>query len=140
LTADKIDAGDFSSWLDAIRKTLLTGQGIAVPCGDCTACCTSSLFIYIGPDEAETIESIPEELLFTAPASSIGYFVLGYDKNGNCPMLKENTCSIYKCRPVTCSNFDCRIWKPTEPVIVMYVTFRLPAIGEALSNGGIYFG
>jgi hypothetical protein len=35
--------------------------------------------------------------------------VLGYDKQGRCPMLVGNKCSIYKDRPGTCRSFDCRI-------------------------------
>jgi Fe-S-cluster containining protein len=36
--------------------------------------------------------------------------VLGYDKYGHCPMLKDGKCSIYEYRPLTCRNYDCRIF------------------------------
>ena len=34
-----------------------------VPCGNCTACCTASQFIHIGPDETDTLAHIPASLL-----------------------------------------------------------------------------
>ena len=41
----------------------------------CTACCTSSQFIHIGPDEADTLSRIPAELLFPAPRLPLGHVV-----------------------------------------------------------------
>ena len=35
-----------------------------VPCNGCTACCRSSQFVHVGPDEADTLAHIPAELLF----------------------------------------------------------------------------
>jgi hypothetical protein len=36
--------------------------------------------------------------------------LLGYDENGRCPMLIDGKCSIYEHRPLTCRNYDCRIF------------------------------
>jgi len=36
--------------------------------------------------------------------------LLGYDENGRCPMLADNKCSIYEHRPLTCRNYDCRVY------------------------------
>src|SRR6202042_743356 len=81
-----------------------------VPCDGCTACCTSSQFVAIGPDETDTLAHIPAELLFPAPRQPAGHVLLGYDERGHCPMLIENRCSIYEHRPRTCRSYDCRIF------------------------------
>jgi Fe-S-cluster containining protein len=107
---NKISAGNFSTWLEQTRQAQNTGKGIDVPCGECNACCRSSYFIHITPDEKETIARIPKALLFPAPGLPKGNLVLGYDKNGHCPMFKENKCSIYEHRPQTCRKYDCRVF------------------------------
>jgi uncharacterized protein len=106
-------AGRFSSWLYRVRKAQLTENGIDVSCGECTACCRSSLFIHIRPEETRTLVSIPKELLFPAPGLSKGNMVLGYDEKGRCPMLINDRCSIYEHRPFTCRTYDCRIFAAT---------------------------
>ncbi|MBV9410560.1 MAG: YkgJ family cysteine cluster protein [Acidimicrobiia bacterium] len=102
-------AGDFSTWLDSIRHAIRSGAVVDVPCGDCTACCTSSQFVHVAPDEAETLAHIPPELLFPAPGRPAGHVVLGYDEKGHCPMLVDGRCSIYEFRPRTCRTYDCRV-------------------------------
>jgi Fe-S-cluster containining protein len=105
-----LDAGDFAAWLTQARVAL-KGEGDAdVPCDGCTACCTSSQFVHIEPDETDTIERIPSDLLIPAPRLPLGYFVLGYDENGHCPMLVDGMCSIYEHRPRTCRVYDCRVF------------------------------
>lgn len=81
-----------------------------VPCGGCTACCTSSQFVHIGPDETDTIARIPAELLFPAPRLAPGNLVMGYDERGHCPMLVDGACVIYAHRPRTCRTYDCRLF------------------------------
>jgi uncharacterized protein len=103
-------AGDFSSWLVTIRGAIRGERGSDVPCGGCTACCRSSQFIHIGPDEADTLAQIPEQLLFPAPGRPRGHVLLGYDERGHCPMLVDDRCSIYEHRPQTCRAYDCRIF------------------------------
>ena len=80
-----------------------------MPCGSCTACCTSSQFIHIGPDETDTLGHIPGELLFPAPGLPPGHVLLGHDERGHCPMLVDERCTIYAHRPATCRTYDCRV-------------------------------
>jgi Fe-S-cluster containining protein len=103
-------AGDFSSWTIEIKGAIRGEHGSDVPCGGCTACCTSSQFIHVGPDESDTLAHIPAELLFPAPGMPRGHVILGYDERGHCPMLIGDQCSIYEHRPRTCRTYDCRIF------------------------------
>ena len=84
--------------------------GSDVPCGTCTACCTSSQFVHIEPDERDALAHIPAELLFPAPGRPRGHVLLGYDERGHCPMLVDGACSIYAHRPRTCRTYDCRVF------------------------------
>ncbi len=105
-------AGDFAAWLAGMERALDSGgdgQSV-VPCGGCTACCTSSQFVHIGPEEAETLARIPSQLLFPAPGLPSGHVLLGYDEHGHCPMLGDGGCSIYEHRPRTCRTYDCRVF------------------------------
>jgi hypothetical protein len=111
--AGDLPAGDFASWLDAMQAALRGESDAEVPCGSCTACCTSSQFVPIGPDEADTLAHIPAELLFPAPRLAKGHVLLGYDERGHCPMLVDGRCSIYEHRPRTCRTYDCRIFTAT---------------------------
>jgi len=104
------DAGDFATWLVDTRAALRGERAADVPCGSCTACCTASQFIHVGPDEVDTLEHIPDQLLFPAPGLPQGHVLLGYDEHGRCPMLIDNRCSIYEQRPRTCRTYDCRVF------------------------------
>ncbi len=103
-------AGDFSSWMSGMQSALRGEQVSDVPCQGCTACCTSSQFVHIGPDEIETLARIPTQLRFPAPGWPTGHVVMGYDENGHCPMLADGRCSIYEDRPRTCRTYDCRVF------------------------------
>ena len=105
-----LPAGGFSTWLAGMQRALRGEQDSDVPCDGCTACCTSSQFVHIGPDETETLAHIPAELLFPAPRLPAGNVLLGYDENGHCPMLIDGECSIYEHRPRTCRTYDCRVF------------------------------
>ncbi|HVW31189.1 MAG TPA: YkgJ family cysteine cluster protein [Acidimicrobiia bacterium] len=105
-----LPAGDFGAWVTAMAAAIRAEAGIDVPCGDCTACCTASQFVQIGPDETDTLAHIPKELLFPAPGRGEGHVLLGYDERGHCPMLADGRCSIYAHRPRTCRVYDCRIF------------------------------
>ena len=108
-----ISAGRFSSWLRLTKKAQ-TGDGEArVPCGGCTACCRSSYFIHIRPDEKETLARIPKKLLFPSPGLPKGNVLMGYDEQGCCPMFIGGKCSIYENRPRACRTYDCRIFPAT---------------------------
>jgi Fe-S-cluster containining protein len=106
-------AGDLSQWLRAMRATLDGRGSNDVPCDGCTACCQSSQFVHIAPDETETLRHIPVALRFPAPFLPAGHVLLGYDEQGRCPMLTERGCSIYEHRPRTCRTYDCRIFAAT---------------------------
>ena len=105
-----VPAGQFSSWLRRMRTALANDDGIEVPCGECNACCRSSYFIHVRPEETQTLARIPEELLFPAPGLPEGNVLLGFDDNGHCPMLVDGQCSIYEHRPLTCRSYDCRVF------------------------------
>lgn len=105
-----LPAGNFSNWLRQMRETLQKESGVYVQCGECTACCTSSYFIHIKAKETGTLAGIPKKLLFDAPGQPKGNVLLGYDRHGRCPMLKNNKCSIYDNRPLTCRIYDCRVF------------------------------
>jgi Fe-S-cluster containining protein len=106
----RLAAGDFSAWMIEIRGAIRGEHGADVPCGGCTACCRSSQFVHIGPDETDTLSHIPAALLFPAPRLPRGHVLLGYDERGHCPMLVDDQCSIYEHRPRTCRTYDCRVF------------------------------
>lgn len=105
-----LPAGNVSVWLHGMQRALRGEADSDVGCGSCTACCTSSQFVHIGPDELDTLAHIPAQLLFPAPRLPRGNVLLGYDENGHCPMLVNGGCSIYEHRPRTCRTYDCRIF------------------------------
>jgi uncharacterized protein len=105
-----LPAGGFSEWLRGMQAALRGERESNVPCDGCTACCQSSQFVHIEPDETETLSHIPRELLFPAPRMPAGNVILGYDEHGRCPMLHDGGCSIYEHRPRTCRTYDCRVF------------------------------
>lgn len=105
-----VPAGTFSSWLIETGRARDGDAAAAVPCGECTGCCTSSQFVHVGPDEVATIRRIPRALLFPAPGMPRGNVLMGYDENGHCPMFVDGRCSIYEHRPRTCRTYDCRVF------------------------------
>jgi Fe-S-cluster containining protein len=107
---ERLAAGRFSSWLVSVEGAIRGEHGSEVPCGECTACCTSSHFIPIEPDEVDTLAHVPEALRFPAPGRPHGHVLMGYDERGHCPMLVDNRCSIYDHRPRVCRSYDCRIF------------------------------
>lgn len=109
----ELDAGGLAAWVDELQAALYGDGDVDVPCGGCTACCTSSQFVHIGPDEADARASIPSALLFAAPGMPDGHVLLGYDEHGRCPMLGDGGCSIYEHRPRTCRTYDCRVFPAT---------------------------
>jgi uncharacterized protein len=109
--AGPLEAGEFGAWLAATRRALRHEADAGVPCGDCCACCSTSHFVHIGPDEAETLAEVPGELLFAAPGMPAGHVVLPFDARGRCPLLDEGgRCTIYAQRPLTCRTYDCRVF------------------------------
>lgn len=128
VTTGNEPAGPFSEWLRETRQALARNDGgVDVPCGTCAACCQSSMFIHIRPDETNALRRIPKELLFPAPGYPKGHVLMGYDDKGRCPMLRDKACSIYEDRPQTCRDYDCRIFAatafavPSQPMIAAKV-------------------
>lgn len=107
-------AGAFTPWMVEIQSAIRGERGSDVPCDGCTACCTSSQFIHIEPDEGRTLSRIPAALLFPAPGLPRGHRLMGYDENGHCPMLIDGACSIYADRPRTCRTYDCRVFPAAD--------------------------
>jgi Fe-S-cluster containining protein len=107
---DVLAAGSFGAWLRDVQAAIRGERDADPPCAGCTACCTASQFIHIGPDEADTLAHIPAGLLFPAPLMPEGHVVLGHDERGHCPMLRDGRCSIYPHRPRTCRTYDCRVF------------------------------
>jgi hypothetical protein len=107
---DALAAGGFSTWLRGMTEAIAGRRDSDVPCDGCTACCTSSQFVHIGPEETDTLAHIPKALLFPAPRMPRGHVLMGYDERGHCPMLVAGRCSIYAHRPRTCRTYDCRIF------------------------------
>lgn len=109
---DTIDTA-FGPWHEAFRVSLRDGSDAPVPCGSCVACCSSSQFVHIAPDETDALAHIPRQLLFPAPGAPAGHVLLGYDERGRCPMLGQHGCTIYAHRPRTCRVYDCRVFAAT---------------------------
>jgi Fe-S-cluster containining protein len=121
---EPLPAGTFSVWLEGMQRALDGAGDADVPCGTCTACCTSSQFVHVGPEEADTLAHIPAALLFPAPRLPDGHMVMGYDERGHCPMLVDGACSIYAHRPRTCRTYDCRVFAAAD----------IEAEGEAIAD------
>lgn len=141
-------AGVFSSWVDEMQAAIRGEADADVPCGDCIACCTSSQFIHIAPDELDALKHIPKALLFPAPRMPKGNVLLGYDAQGRCPMLIDSKCSIYEHRPRTCRTYDCRMFPATgiepnaddKPLIVKQArrwTFTFPTAADEVVRSAV---
>ena len=108
--SDAVAAGPFGPWLEQFRASLRGSGGTDVPCGDCTGCCTSGYSIQLRPDDRKALARIPSAQLVSAPGFPRGHMTLPALPNGLCPMLQSGKCSIYRDRPQTCLDYDCRIF------------------------------
>jgi hypothetical protein len=143
------DAGPFGGWLDDLGAALRGERDADVPCGGCTACCESSQFVHVEPDETDALAHIPATLLFPAPRQPKGHLLLGYDEHGRCPMLVEQRCSIYAHRPRACRTYDCRVFaaagvdpvdKPAVAVRVRGWRFTYPTPGDHAAQQAVRDG
>lgn len=107
-----IQAAPFSDWLKMTQKAISNSAEAKVPCGDCSACCTSAFFIAVRKDETITLGKIPEDLLNEIPGIPDLYY-LGFNELGHCHLLVDGLCSIYDHRPHSCRTFDCRVYTAT---------------------------
>ena len=121
---DLIETVSVDEWLE---QFLSDKRGEGVPCSDCSACCQSSLFILITPSDKEAKRAIPDQIMFKAPGLPDGYYLMGYDAQGRCPMFKDDQCSIYEARPDTCRRFDCRVLTATN-------AYQLPEAQFSIAN------
>lgn len=102
-----LDAGEFLAWLRQAEAMLLGAGESDVPCGDCDGCCVSSYPVPVRSHEHRAFAVIPAEHLIT---TTHGRTMIAPLKNGRCPMLVGTRCSIYADRPLTCRDYDCRIF------------------------------
>jgi hypothetical protein len=105
-----LPAVPFSAWLGGMLAALEEERPADVPCGECNACCRTSHFVHVRPEEKRALARLPRKLLFPAPGLPPGNLVLGYDEAGRCPMLVGGRCTIYDDRPLACRTYDCRIY------------------------------
>lgn len=107
--AAHIDAGDFGTWLLQTRAMLRGEPGPEVPCGTCVGCCVSSYPVPVRAHEFASLAAIPIEHLATSASHRTLIVAL---PDGRCPMLNADAsgCSIYAHRPLTCRDYDCRIF------------------------------
>jgi Fe-S-cluster containining protein len=109
----EVPAGRYAAWAVSTAAAIRGERDAEVPCGSCTACCTSSQFVHVAPDELDTLAHLPAEVLVPAPGLPAGHRVMGYDEHGRCPMFRDGGCSIYEHRPRTCRTYDCRVFPAT---------------------------
>ena len=107
---DSVDAGEFGSWLQLILASFAGRGGSDVPCGSCRACCQSSQFVLVRPEDRAALAVIPAALLVKAPGDDTGARVMGFGEDGACPMMRARECTIYASRPQTCRDYDCRVF------------------------------
>lgn len=118
----EIPAGRLARWVVEFREHMEQGTATQVACGSCTACCRSSQFVDIEPDESDALAHIPAQFLAPAPGRPEGHKVMAHDESGRCPMLGEAGCTIYEHRPRACRIYDCRVFAataitPDQPLI-----------------------
>jgi uncharacterized protein len=105
-----VAAGPFSQWLRQARRSLSGNEGAEVPCGDCVGCCVSSYSVQLRPEDHRAAARIPAKFVVSAPGFPGGHVTMAALPNGSCPMLDTGKCSIYRDRPQTCRDYDCRIF------------------------------
>ncbi len=105
-----LDAGVFSVWLRDTEAALAEKREADVPCGPCNACCRTSHYIHVRPEDRRALKCLPRAYLSPAPDLPPGNLVLGFDQAGRCPMLVDGRCTIYADRPRACRTYDCRIY------------------------------
>jgi uncharacterized protein len=108
--APGLPAGAFSDWLRDTLAALAERRDADVPCGACNACCRTSHYINVRPEDGRALKLLPRELLRPAPGLPPGNMYLGFDEQGRCPMLADGRCTIYADRPRACRTYDCRIY------------------------------
>ncbi|RYG77423.1 YkgJ family cysteine cluster protein [bacterium] len=107
---DTIDAGEFSEWLAGMRRVLRGEAEADVPCGDCVGCCVSRYYIRIRRQDRAALAGIAASYLVKPPGITPGDALMGWRHDGTCPALVERRCTVYAQRPLTCRDYDCRVF------------------------------
>lgn len=102
-----VAAGSFGAWLEQTRAALRGDGGVEVPCGECVGCCVSSYPIPLRADDSRAIAEVPLQFFARMPN---GQAVMIAREDGTCPMFNAGGCSIYRDRPQTCRDYDCRVF------------------------------
>lgn len=110
---DTIDAGPFGAWLVQALRVLRGEAEADVPCGTCTGCCTSSYYIRIRPRDRIAVAGISPAYFVRAAGMPHDEVLMGWRHDGSCPALECGRCTIYAQRPMTCRDYDCRIFVPS---------------------------
>lgn len=97
--------------MQALR--VLRGEAEAdVPCGSCTGCCTSAYYVRIRPRDRLAVAGIPPAYFVRAEGMPADEALMGWRQDGTCPALDDGRCTIYAQRPLTCRDYDCRVFVP----------------------------
>lgn len=104
-------AGSFAAWLAAVTRVLKGEQAADVPCDGCVGCCVSGYAIPLRPTDKAALAAVPDRYLRMPVAG--GLVRMDHREDGSCPMLEAGRCTIYAARPLTCRDYDCRIYTAT---------------------------
>lgn len=77
-----------------------------VPCGSCTACCSTNQNLPLDPAQGDDVESYCVQV--TVDQAGNRAFSLAKTPGGVCVYLGTSGCTIYDRRPSLCRSFDCR--------------------------------
>jgi uncharacterized protein len=107
---NEVDAGPFGVWLDHAQRVLRGEAEADVPCGTCTGCCTSAYYIRIRARDRAAVAGISSTYLVRPPGIPPDEALMAWRHDGSCPALENDRCSIYAQRPLTCRDYDCRVF------------------------------
>jgi uncharacterized protein len=107
---DVVPAGPFGAWLAQFVACLRGDGGTDVPCGTCVGCCVSGYPVPIRSSDALD-DLLPSEYVvpITRVSTNVSKMLVAR-ADGTCPMLQPSGCSIYSRRPLTCRDYDCRVF------------------------------
>lgn len=109
---ESIDAGPFGAWLAQALRVLRGEAEADVPCGSCTGCCTSAYYVRIRPRDRAAVAGISPAYFVRSEGMPRDEALMGWRHDGTCPALETGRCTIYAQRPMTCRDYDCRVFVP----------------------------
>jgi Fe-S-cluster containining protein len=114
--------GSVSTVLRRVRADQIRREA-KVPCGTCTACCKSGYAVDLTPEETKRLPHV---------LNDCGEPILPRREDGSCTLLKDERCSVYEERPVSCRKYDCRKMSLTgilskQLMAAGYIPFRVYA-------------